>query len=97
MKNDVYTLMTAFESLDDARLRLAVGRTLRTAVNRWTFGEKHKSNSVLTDREIEHLKAGQKLDAVREVRNRLGLSLWESKKYVEKHMGPYYNAPVSNY
>jgi len=97
MKVDVQVLMQTFQDVDDARLKYQVGRLLRTAVNRWTLGERVKKNVVFTNLEIDYLRAGRKLDCVREVRNRTDMSLFDAKCYVEKNMGPYYIAPVQSY
>lgn len=40
-----------------------------------------------SDEEIDYILVGRKLPAIKAVKNRLGLSLIEAKKYVETHGG----------
>ena len=94
MKKDVLTLIDTYEAIQDDKLRFELGLLVRKAVNRWTFGNKTKQNYLTMD-EISYLKDGKKIEAIKSVKNRLNLSLLEGKRYVEKHMGPYYVAPAS--
>lgn len=92
LEQDVTVLTRTYANVQDKHAKRLIGRALRSVVNRFT-GVKQRESVDFTTEEKESLRNGKKIECVKLVKARLGLSLLDAKNYVEARMGPYYIAP----
>ena len=93
---EVRAIMDCFESLHDAMLRYKVGRLLKEAVNAYISDERPQEprtkvfvqpiDMPLLSDEIEALKSGRKLEAIKLFKTRTGWSLLDAKRHIENCM-----------
>lgn len=90
--DDVANSLNLFEKLDYGKGKAAAAVVANAVLRQYTTTQlaaprKQREYSKFTPQEQEMLRTGQKLQAVKSVKNRLGLGLMDSKHYVENHGG----------
>lgn len=89
-KLDIDNAIRTFDVLNYGQGKVGAATALRGIINmyieaRLTEGKQSQAANKLTNTEISLLKAGQKLPAVKSVKERLNLSLLGATRYVETH------------
>lgn len=83
-RDQINVLLDAFDIVDDQD-KLQYAEMIIRVFTKYLYAK----TKYFTLDEITHMKNGEKLKAVKAVKERLGFSLLEAKKYVENYGGSY--------
>ena len=84
-QSEVMAAMDFFNQVIEPRYKVKIGAMLVAMTKDFVTDKAPSKHQEFTLSEIEVLKDGRKLEAVKMVKNRLELSLMEAKKYVEHY------------